>query len=553
MPGRTHFAQSREVNSIFLQHTIGNQAAQWMLQTDAEELKAGLTGSASPHFGHDFSRIPIHPLAEGAIQTKSAITKPGDEYEQEADRVAEQVMRLPEPQLQRASVCREGCPKCQMEELGHGHERLHLERVGSGHWGQTELPPMVHEVTRSSGQTLDPAVRGFMEPRFRCDFSRVRIHTDSVAASSAHAVNANAYTLGQHIVFDFGQYAPASNHGKRLLAHELAHVAQQHSGAWPLVARQTAPPPPQVQGQPGSGRQHTCSELNLSALKLPRQNNNGAQFFEETSKDIRFLVAAGKGQASAAKGKINQLASHIDRLNLLIADPSSKVKLVIVTEGTSEHRSLCGQPVLIIDPKEFNAQTVVHETVHGVTDHLRQQSQGTSAQAANAKNFLDKATDIFLQLSGLTIEVSPGNPMTATNLVDPSILNSKELAEHPGTSVDEFLASAVAAYLLNRKRLEKKIQEFGNRNPRVMKAGNELMELLGALTGTLLFPKKPLLTGTMEFLFPGLSILSLISPLNRLTSDAKSIADAVKNIQSTPAVDEKVLATHGLLTELLFP
>ncbi len=98
------------------QRTMGNQAVQRMLQTHAEELKAGLTGTSSPHLGHDFSRIPIHPPATGAIQTKLAINQPGDEYEQEADRISEQVMRMPEPRLQRACACGGACPKCQTEQ-----------------------------------------------------------------------------------------------------------------------------------------------------------------------------------------------------------------------------------------------------------------------------------------------------------------------------------------------------------------------------------------------------------------------------------------------------
>jgi len=493
------------------------------------------------------------------IQRKLAIGIVDDPLEREADRVADQVMRMPDSAAVGASpspTASTFLPECSCggayEKSKNGREGTDLRSpTSSVHAGFAS--PVVNEVLRSPGQRLDPETRAFFESRLDRDFSRIRIHTDAVAVSSAQAVNANAYTLGQHIVFDSQQYAPASDHGKRLLAHELAHVVQQHSDASPLLARQPASPSPQVQGQPGSAQQSTCSKLNLSALNLPRKNNNGAQFFEETSKDIRFLVAVGKGQAAAVKGKVNKLASHIDRLNLLITDPSSQIKLVIVTDGTSEHRSLCGQPVLIIDPKEFDAQTVVHETIHGVTDHLRQQSQGTGAQAANAKKFLDKVADIFLQLSGLTINVSPGNPVVATNLVDPSILNPQKGPEHPGQNMDEFLASAVAAYLLNKTLLKQKIQEFGKKDPKVKQAGNELMELLGALSGTLMFTNKPLLTGVTEFIFPSLSILSLISPLNSLTSDPKSIAAAVKDFPSTPALDESALGTHGLLTELLLP
>jgi hypothetical protein len=86
----------REHPFLHLQRTIGNQAVQRMLQTNAEELKAGLNGTASPLVGHDFSWISIHPPTAGAIQTKLPINESGDEYEQEADRVADKVMNIPE-------------------------------------------------------------------------------------------------------------------------------------------------------------------------------------------------------------------------------------------------------------------------------------------------------------------------------------------------------------------------------------------------------------------------------------------------------------------------
>jgi hypothetical protein len=87
-------------------------------------------------------------------------------------------------------------------------------------------PTIVHEVLSSPGRPLDAATRTFMEPRFGHDFSRVRVHTDSRAAESADAVNALAYTVGRDVVFSNGQYAPQTDTGKRLLAHELAHTIQ---------------------------------------------------------------------------------------------------------------------------------------------------------------------------------------------------------------------------------------------------------------------------------------------------------------------------------------
>src|SRR6266446_6222762 len=76
-PGPAH----REHPILRLQRTIGNQAVQRILQTNAEELKAGLTGTASPRLEHDLSRIPVHPPAAAAIQTKLGINKQEDEHE----------------------------------------------------------------------------------------------------------------------------------------------------------------------------------------------------------------------------------------------------------------------------------------------------------------------------------------------------------------------------------------------------------------------------------------------------------------------------------------
>src|SRR5213082_2100667 len=89
IPGRTHLGQSHEVNSIlYLQRTIGNQAVQRMLQTDAEEPEARSIAAASPRFVHDFSCIPVHSSAPIGIQPKLRVNTPGDIYEQEADRIA---------------------------------------------------------------------------------------------------------------------------------------------------------------------------------------------------------------------------------------------------------------------------------------------------------------------------------------------------------------------------------------------------------------------------------------------------------------------------------
>lgn len=103
--------------------------------------------------------------------------------------------------------------------------------------GQIEAPSIVHEGVRSPGQPLDQATRAFMEERFGYDFSRVRVHSDAAAERSAQDLNAHAYTVGSSIVMGPGRFAPGTNEGRRLLAHELTHVVQADSAARPTALR----------------------------------------------------------------------------------------------------------------------------------------------------------------------------------------------------------------------------------------------------------------------------------------------------------------------------
>jgi hypothetical protein len=100
-------------------------------------------------------------------------------------------------------------------------------QIGSETEGHKGVPPIVHEVLRSPGQPLESSARHIMERRFGHDFSRVRVHVDAKAAESAQSVNALAYTAGRNVVFGAGTYVPATYEGRRLIAHEMAHVRQQ--------------------------------------------------------------------------------------------------------------------------------------------------------------------------------------------------------------------------------------------------------------------------------------------------------------------------------------
>jgi hypothetical protein len=132
--------------------------------------------------------------------------------------------------LQRKTCACGGTPGLDGECAACRQKRLSLQRRSANGSTSATVPPIVHEVLRSSGQSLDAGTRAFMESRFGYDFGQVRVHTDAKAAESARTVQARAYTVGRDVAFGGRQYAPETAVGRRLLAHELAHVVQQESG-----------------------------------------------------------------------------------------------------------------------------------------------------------------------------------------------------------------------------------------------------------------------------------------------------------------------------------
>ena len=171
-----------------------------------------------------------------ALQPKLMVGAVNDPLEREADSVADRVMRMTDPQVSLSSghaVSRK-CAACEREE-----EKPQRKATGT-HGAVTDAPASLHEVLASPGRPLDETTRAFFEPRFGQDFRHVRVHSDARAAESARGISSYAYTVGHNMVFDAGRFAPATTDGRRLIAHELAHVVQQ-SGCAPTVQRQPAP------------------------------------------------------------------------------------------------------------------------------------------------------------------------------------------------------------------------------------------------------------------------------------------------------------------------
>jgi hypothetical protein len=100
--------------------------------------------------------------------------------------------------------------------------------------GAPQLTPTARSLhPYGMGAPLDPRIRAEMEARFGQGFGSVRVHDDAAAHDSAERLQAAAYTVGNHVVFNARQYAPDTSAGRRLLAHELAHVVQQRRGGAP--------------------------------------------------------------------------------------------------------------------------------------------------------------------------------------------------------------------------------------------------------------------------------------------------------------------------------
>ncbi|WLE97129.1 MAG: DUF4157 domain-containing protein [Candidatus Electrothrix communis] len=202
---------------------------------------------------------PVNRAAVPSVQMKMAVNKPGDKFEQEADKMAGKVMRMPTPaasepeekvqrqeeeklqkqeneEIQKAELPEKQLQKQEKEEIQKAElpqepiqkqEDEEVQRKGNG-------TPVVNAGTQSAirskttgGQPLSGDVRSFMEPRFNADFSNVRVHSDAESAGLSNQLSARAFTHQNHIFFGRDQYQPGTSEGKELLAHELTHTVQQ--------------------------------------------------------------------------------------------------------------------------------------------------------------------------------------------------------------------------------------------------------------------------------------------------------------------------------------
>jgi hypothetical protein len=213
-------------------------------------------------------------VGRAALQTKLTVSQPGDKYEQEADRVAHQVMRMPESRINH-----------QLET--HAKEPRVGQFLGLTTDDKTDIESTINS-TRGNGSPLTKESCRFFERRFNHNFSNVRIHADTEAEKLNLKLGAHAFTIGQNIYFRQGEYNPLSLRGRELIAHELAHVLQQSQSSFPSAL-------PTIQRRERGGSQPTEREAGLLRTSEIESRLRGA-FVDAALNTVDFIIRALRGE-----------------------------------------------------------------------------------------------------------------------------------------------------------------------------------------------------------------------------------------------------------------
>jgi Domain of unknown function (DUF4157) len=381
--------------------------------------------------------------------------------------------------LQRKCACggRTGptgeCEACRKSRLQRRSANPVPSSIGDPPSSVSEVPPIVHEVVRAPGQPLDRHTRAFMEPRFGHDFSEVRIHTDAKAVESAQAVNAYAYTVGRDVVFGRGNYAPETNPGRKLLAHELAHVIQQRCGS-----RQ-----PIVQRQEGSDGSDPDQELDRLITTLDQQigtsgdeSDQGNQSNEASGKPSLLMLQA----ARARLFDIKDTATAEEKMAIV-----SQIRGATSSEDSLQKKSLSVSPVH--DPLEEEADAIATDVVSSSEVSQARKTLNAESSMIQRQSQADSATELsfwaaVLLILGLGYLVTRPTPRTAPPIPRPAPRPAPRLPDL--SSAVRVLQQVTAATILAMasgvagavQQVTDALEEFVRSNPRMgMRCSEELI------------------------------------------------------------------------------
>lgn len=290
------------------------------------------------------------------------IGEPNSAFEREADRVADEIVASGAPRLHWS-----------LSKISTLQSKSVTSRSAIEH--NADVPPIVGEVLRSPGRPLDRSTTAFMEQRFGHDFSKVKVHNDSHATASAEAVNALAFTNGNHIVFGARQYAPSTSWGRSLLAHELTHVLQQDATEHPILQRQPAQanqPAPASQLSPPAPRQDFVFIMGEDRAGNPNKFYTAALGYYKTHlpnatfvTSIRNLSDLLDHLSANTKGPIGNLyiVSHANEdgtLSFGLDKPNEDKRTGVIELRDALHPKGGGKSALADVSSRIDAQTRIH-------------------------------------------------------------------------------------------------------------------------------------------------------------------------------------------------
>lgn len=309
-------------------------------------------------------------------QAKLRISQPSDIHEQEADRISEDIMNIPEPSdlngerlnhlqvMQRLCAGCKGETDCSLNELGVLRIKENPEKIlGTG----PDLGPIAAG-KMSGGQPLSGFLLDFLEPRFGYDFSEVRVHTDSQASETAKALNARAYTFGRDIAFREGEYTPNKKSGQKLLAHELTHVIQQFRNADYVKDSNSINPiksRPEAEGiisrcdWCGCGQPHAepfSEDVGTTSPTGPATHESAIS--ESQSRELIIVTLSGR-RYQGTRDEIRQfIVSQIGRLRVMIGARHDANTIFYEEELNNPIRWISDLPALIAEQFGVEGRTL---------------------------------------------------------------------------------------------------------------------------------------------------------------------------------------------------
>lgn len=244
-------------------------------------------------------------ILRGGVQPKLKIGAVNDPAEVEADRVADQVMRMSAPVAAAAPeapppnpngpsinggapIVQRKCTSCDDDKVkrkakaDNGFKppiiRRHSDGGGGGSGFTADAQTSSAINSLGSGTPLPATERAFFEPRFGRDLSSVRIHTGGTADTAASAINARAFSLGNSIAFAKGEYQPGKQSGRSLMAHEITHTLQGGGGVNRVVRRDPTFTPTDLEARPNNKDQATIYQVKSGDMLSTLAQNSSTLF-----------------------------------------------------------------------------------------------------------------------------------------------------------------------------------------------------------------------------------------------------------------------------------